>query len=331
MTKPRQRSALFYLIISLLLVGSLVIFVVGCPGPERRLADQGDRRNDGSLLERYREEPTVTIELKNGETKEVKLEEYVAGVVAGEMKADWPLEAYKAQAILARSYAMQLLTEDATKPATGKISASHTEAQAYRPENISETIRKAVNETRGQVITYKDKFVKAYFHAATGGKTAKAEDMGLVEKGQEPPYLKQVTSPEDEAPAEVKSWQASVPLATFEKVARETGAEISGLKGVSIGKKDNGGRAVTLRLTHAKGTTEVNANALRVGIDPQLIKSTMFTKIGVQGNNVVMEGKGFGHGVGMSQWGAYTMAKDGKSAEEIIKFYFKDIKLVDLW
>ncbi|MBO8127095.1 MAG: SpoIID/LytB domain-containing protein [Firmicutes bacterium] len=320
MGKMTQRSLLYYATLSLVLVVSLVTFVMGCPGPER---DETD------ITRRYNQEPTITVQTEDGEKHQIKLEKYIEGVVAGEMKPNWPLEAYKAQAILARSYAMQLLTDNATKDPAGEIPGTHKQAQAYKPENVTDIICKAVKETRGKVIVYKNKFVQAFFHSATGGKTAKATDMGLVDK--EPPYLKQVTSKEEKADPKVKSWKATFPLAEFEKAARSTGVDIKGLKEVQIGKKDNGGRAVTLRLIHSGGTTEVKANGVRVALDPEKMKSTMLKRIDVQGSNVVMEGRGFGHGVGLSQWGAYTMAKDGKSAKDIIKYYFKDIKIVQLW
>lgn len=333
MARSKQRSTMYYATVSLILVGSIVTFVLGCPGPEKELADKAKNElSPGSdLTKRYTQEPTITVVQENGEKKQVKLEQYIEGVVAGEMKPDWPEEAYRAQAILARSYAMQLLTEDGTKDPAGEISGSHKSAQAYKPQNISDDIRQAVKDTRGEVMIYKNKFVQAYFHSASGGKTAKAEDMGLVEEGKEPPYLKQVNSKEDKAESKVKSWKASFPISELEKVAKDMGHEVTGLKEVKIGKKDSGGRAVTLRLVGANGTKEVNANGLRVGLDPEKMQSTMLRKINVEGNSVVMEGAGFGHGVGMSQWGAYTMAKDGKNAEEIIKYYFKDIEFARLW
>lgn len=325
MGKSKLRSPLIYAAICLVLVGSLVTFVLGCPGPERKLL-QGSQ-----ITKKYNVEPTITVVDENGAKEQVKLEKYIEGVVAGEMKSGWPVEAYKAQAILARSYALQLLTKDGTQPAAGEISASHKAAQAYKPENITAPIREAVKETRGKVMVANDKFVKAYFHSAAGGKTAKAVDMGLVPKGQEPPYLKQVSAREELAEAKVKTWRTTFPITEVEKAARDTGVDIKGLKEIKVGRKDNGGRAVTLRLTHSGGVSEVNANGLRVGLDPEKMQSTMLTRINVEGSQVVMEGRGFGHGVGLSQWGAYTMAKQGKSAEDIIRYYFRGIKLVQLW
>ena len=68
-----------------------------------------------------------------------------------------------------------------------------------------------------------------------------------------------------------------------------------------------------------------------MALDSTIFKSTLITDINIKGDKVIIKGKGYGHGVGMSQWGAYAMAKEGKNAEEIIKHYFKDISIVKLW
>src|SRR6056297_2867318 len=93
------------------------------------------------------EEPIIKVKLATGTTKEMPLEKYVAGVVAGEMKLGWPQAAYEAQAIMARTFALRRLEENQEQI----ISAQHQIAQAYKPENITLAIRQAVNQTRGQV------------------------------------------------------------------------------------------------------------------------------------------------------------------------------------
>lgn len=298
----------------------LAVLLAGCPGQEDK------------LIRQIRMEPTIKVETKTG-TKSMKLEEYITGVVAGEIKPGWPLEAYKAQAILARSYALYVLTADSTRPPeSGSITATHREAQAYAPQNITAIIRKAVDETRGTVITYRGKYPQAYFHSASGGWTTTAVNGGLVEPGKEPPYLKVVQSPEDAvAPPEIKSWTATFPATQVVAALAKVGVTTQKLQGLEVGKKDEHGRAVTLIVRHDGRTTETSAPKFRVALSPDKMRSALLTKIAVSGGNVTMSGRGFGHGVGMSQYGAYQMAKAGKKADAIIKHYYTGVNTQKLW
>lgn len=297
-----------------------LLLLAGCPGQEDK------------LLRQLRTEPVIRVE-KPGGADRMKLEEYIEGVVAGEIKPGWPLEAYKAQAILARSYALYVLTADGTRPVeTGSITAAHREAQAYAPQNIKPIIRQAVRETRGTVVTYKGKFPQAYFHSASGGWTATASDGGLVEPGKDPPYIAVVESPEDEVtPPEVKRWQGSFKASEVAGALGKLGVTVRKLEGLAIGRKDPHGRAVTLIFRHDGQRSEVSAPKFRVALSPDRMRSALLTKVGVEGGNVVMEGRGFGHGVGMSQYGAFQLAKHGRKAEEIIKHYYRGVEVKKLW
>ncbi|MGE5576165.1 MAG: SpoIID/LytB domain-containing protein [Syntrophothermus sp.] len=318
------RAKLAYLLLSAALVSSVVFLVIGCPGPEVK------------LLRQFRVEPTINLrDEKAGTTKKIKLEEYIAGVVAGEMKKGWPLQAYEAQAIIARSFALNTLTNGGQQPVEqGVISTSHVQAQAYAPQNITPIIRQAVNNTRGKVVTYKGQFINAYFHSAAGGKTTTAVDAGLVEPGAEPPYLKQVYSPENKvAPPEVKSWQASFSSDEVARAVSQAGASrpLNRVDSFQVGKKDSGGRAVTFVASGGGVKTEVPAGKFRLKIGPDRMRSAMITRVETRDGKVSMAGKGFGHGVGMAQYGAFQMAKEGKTAEEIIHYYFKGVKVSKLW
>lgn len=279
-------------------------------------------------------EPVVGLKTAEG-IKRLKMEEYVAGVVAGEMKRGWPLEAYKAQAIVARSYALNSLTAGGTRPLGERaLEPEHEEAQAYRPDQITPEIRRAVQETRGLVMEYRGVPIKAYFHSASGGYTAKASDAGLVPEGKEPPYIKQVRSPEDRyAPPEVKSWEATFTSAEVLRALREKlGQPVKGgLRDIVISRKDTFGRAVDLTVLHGGGSVTVKANDLRTALDPERMRSTVLHRIEVKGERVTVAGKGFGHGVGLSQWGAYAMAKEGRKAEEILQHYFPTVEIKRLW
>src|SRR5690606_25717628 len=113
---------------------------------------------------------------ETGEKKDMPIEEYITGVVAGEMKPNWPLEAYAAQAILARSFTMEFISRGGTRAKHGTdISTDHEEAQAYNANNITPIIRRAVEMTRGEVMTYRDQYIRAWFHSYSGGHTTTAK------------------------------------------------------------------------------------------------------------------------------------------------------------
>lgn len=299
---------------------ALLLLATGCPGSEDK------------ILRQIRTEPVIRVE-KRGGVASLKLEQYLEGVVAGEIKPGWPMEAYKAQAILARSYALYVLTADSTRPIeSGVITAAHTEAQAYKPAAITEQVRRAVSETRGTVVTYKGKFPQAYFHSASGGWTTTAVEGGLVEPGKEPPYLKVVVSPEDEvSPPEIKRWTTTFPMAQISRALTQVGNPATQPTALAVGKKDGHGRAVTLTVTQAGRRSEVSAPKFRVALGPDEMRSTLLTRIAVRGGSVGMEGRGFGHGVGMSQYGAFQMAKHGKKADAIIKHYYQGVSIQKLW
>jgi len=273
-------------------------------------------------------EPVLSVYIKEtGEKKEMPFEEYIAGVVAGEMKNDWPLEALAAQAILARTFVMEFISTKGGSKYGTDVSTDVEEVQAYDEKSINDRVRKAVEMTRGQVILYKGEYVKAWFHSHSGGKTALPSE-GLEYKGGDPPYIKVVDSPDSpKSPADVKSWTAVFPKAKVIAAIKKLGKDISDFKSVSIGQKGPSGRAISIKFDGV----EVPAPELRLELGKDIMKSTLIDDIRISGNNLIIKGKGFGHGVGMSQWGAYALAEQGKKADEIIKYYFKDVDIITMW
>lgn len=269
------------------------------------------------------DEPTIEVVTENGETKSLNMEEYVAGVVAGEMKPDWPQNAYGAQAIIARTFALKLLKDEGTN----QISGEHEKAQAYRPQNITDEIRQAVEKTRGEVVTHKGEYIKGWFHSSAAGQTTSAK-VGLAYDKPEPEYITSVESPDQHAPDDVKSWTATFPQSAIAAAVKDvSGKEVEGIDNITVADKDNTGRAVELNL----GGTKIKAAKFRNAIGPDKLKSTLIESIEQSDNGFIFKGSGYGHGVGMSQWGAYALAKDGKSPEDIIKHYFKDIEIIKKW
>jgi len=265
---------------------------------------------------------------ETGEKKTMKMEDYIAGVVAGEMKNDWPVEALAAQAIIARTFTVQAIEEKGGVPERGtQASTDIKEFQAYDASAINDNVRKAVQMTRGKIITYQGKPAKTWFHASAGGKTATAKE-GLDYKDPEPPYIQSVDSPDDLAPADVRQWSVAFSKEEVIEAIKKAGLTIDKLESIAIGQKGPSGRTTTFTVN---GNKSVSAPALRVAIGSTKLKSMLLDKVEMKGNQVIFTGKGYGHGVGMSQWGAHKMAKEGKSPEEIVRHYYRNVTIEQRW
>ena len=261
------------------------------------------------------------------EVEDMDIEEYVEGVLAGEMRNDWPMEALKAQAILARTFVLKFISEKNSRYEGADISTDITEAQAYDDSNVNDRIEQAVEETRGMVLSYEGELPYAWFHAHAGGKTELSQ-AGLEFKGEEPGYTQIVESPDsDKAPTSVKNWTATFTKSELVEAARQAGVSVKNADSVELGEKTESGRVTQIIIDGQP----VSAPALRIQLDGKKLKSTMIKSVSVSGDEVTFTGSGYGHGVGMSQWGAYAMAEEGKSADEIVHYYFKNVDIVSLW
>lgn len=274
-------------------------------------------------------EPDITVFMhETGEKKTMKMEEYIAGAVAGEMKSDWPVEALAAQAILVRTFTVQAIEEKGGVPARGtQASTDIKEFQAYDAKSVNDNVKKAIEMTRGMVVTYQGKPIHAWFHASAGGITATAQE-GLDFKDAEPPYIQSVPSPDELAPADVQNWTASFTKKEVMAVLTKLGKAAPSIDSIEIGKKGPSGRAMTMLINKS---IEVSGPELRVGLGSSKLKSMLIDKVAVSGDAITFTGKGYGHGVGMSQWGANKMATAGKKPEEIIGQYFKDVTIEKRW
>lgn len=260
------------------------------------------------------------------DVEEMDIETYIMGVVAGEMKNTWPQEALEAQAILARTFTMKFLSSKESSYKGADISTDVREAQAYNAENINDAVREAVNDTRGLVMIADGEFPYAWFHAHSGGMTELPSK--ALDYKEDPAYLSVVKSEESpDAPEDVQHWQAEFSSDQVLAACRESGLEVNRIDSIEIGERGESGRAVTLRINGK----EVSAPTFRLNLDASKLKSTLIDSIQMESEQIIFTGSGFGHGVGMSQWGAYQMAQDGKSAEEIVHHYFTGVELVELW
>ncbi len=277
------------------------------------------------------QEPTISLYVKEqGIKKNIKLEEYLAGVVAAEMEPSWPENALAAQAILARTFTMENIKAQRVKKLHGTDASTDIEEfQAYDPSRINDKVRQAVASTRGQVITYRGDYVKGWFSACDGGISATAPE-GLAYTKEPTPYIKAgardgcqaITSPEN------KHWRVELPLQQVRAAVQKiSGTDPGSINAVDIVEKGPSGRATKIQI----GSATVSGPDLRLALGSDKVRSTLISSAKVQGNNLVMEGKGFGHGVGLCQWGANKLALEGKTPQEIIKFYYRDVDIQKLW
>ncbi|WP_309294772.1 SpoIID/LytB domain-containing protein [Desulfotruncus alcoholivorax] len=276
-------------------------------------------------------EPTISLYVNEKGTREnIKLEDYLAGVVAAEMEPTWSINALAAQAIVARTFTMENIQAGRVKKLHGTdASTSVEEFQAYDPSRINDNVRKAVKMTRGKVITYQNDYIKGWFSACDGGISASAQE-GLGYNKGPTKYIKAgardgclaVTSPQN------RDWHAEIPLDRVrEAVKNITGTDPGDVNKVKIVERGPSGRVTKIQI----GSATVGGSELRLALGSEQVRSTLISRAEVQGNNLLLEGNGFGHGVGLCQWGSQKMANEGKDPEEIIKFYFRDVKIQKLW
>ncbi|WP_042463418.1 stage II sporulation protein D [Neobacillus dielmonensis] len=257
--------------------------------------------------------------------EKVDMENYLVGVVAAEMPADFNEEALKAQALTARTYIVNRLINKDTMGAPEGSQVTDTQIHQVYMNDAEQRAKwgtdydwkkkkiiEAVRSTSGQILTYEGKPINALFFSTSNGFTENSEDYWSGSF----PYLKSVASP----------WDKNSPKFNNQKVL--TVKEFESRLGVKIGSSNKIGE-ITER-TAGKRVAKVNFSGkvltgrdIREKLD---LKSSDFSWQR-KGDNIVITTKGFGHGVGMSQYGANGMAEEGKSYQDIVKYYYKGVEV----
>ncbi len=250
------------------------------------------------------------------------LEEYLTGVIASEMPLSWPLESLKAQAIAARSYALAVIRERSKQP--WHLESSVLD-QVFRPlvkHEKSELLKKAelaVSSTQGIELLdpSKRRILKAFYHADCGGRTTLAKNVWQngVNTG---------VAQDSSCPTAPKSqWTLRVPA---KELVQRMGLEISEMRFIRPSAKD---RISKVLVASAEGVQKVfSANDFRQRIGFQELKSTQFEVV-KENEDYVFKGKGYGHGVGLCQWGSRALAQRGLGYKAILKHYYPLAHLTD--
>lgn len=247
----------------------------------------------------------------------VPLESYLHAVLGSEMPASFPPEALKAQAVAARTYALQKKIAAWGKPYHLGSTVLHQVYGGTRAEDPR--TRVAVDATRGEVLIYRMELVEAYFHSSCGGKT---EDGGAA-LGRPLDYLKPVSCPCKEVPQ--SSWKRTFTGREMEKL-------LPGLRSIRVTSKTATGRVEKVELKSAKASKEMTGVEVRRRLGYGELKSLWFSvEKERRGDKFTFTGRGFGHGAGMCQWGANRLAAQGKNYRQILEHYYRGAEIIRMY
>lgn len=258
-----------------------------------------------------------TIKLYDISTNEIKtlsIEDYVAGVTSAEIDESFSAEAIASQSVIARTFAMWFISNSKSQYEGADISNDITEAQAYTSK-IPDKIKEICNSTKGMVLKIDGEYFLPYYCSNCGGKTSLAQN---VFAGNSTKYTSSVDSFETAQNSKNFQWQATIEKSTILQAMQKLGKSLAKANSFEKGKTDSAGRCLTLII----GGTEVNANSFRIAVGSMLMKSCLITDIDIQSTSITLSGVGYGHGVGLSQWGANIMATNNKTYKEILAHFF---------
>lgn len=282
---------------------------------------------------------------KDNTEMKLSLEEYIVGVVAAEMPATFEVEAIKAQAIAARTYTIRRMTEFGAQPSEAHpeydVCTDYRHCQAWinkedrfkaweEDKNLGllnhvklwNKLIQAITSTKGQIITYDGEPIDPLFHSTSGGKTENSEDYFVAKV----PYLRSVDSPYEEKSPFMKSSE-KVPVEEFIQILTKKQSDLKVDKKnieneINIIKRTEGGKVGEIKI----GNKIFSGREIREAFQ---LRSSGFT-IDIKDEEIYFSVIGYGHGVGMSQFGADGMAKEGKIYTEILKHYYQGVEIVQI-
>ena len=277
---------------------------------------------DEEIKVKYRKKIDFLVKVKydNGDIKSIPFEEYIVGVVAAEMPAEFEDNALKAQAVASRSYVLKKIEKninnnyDILASIMDQVYMSDDKLKDKWKDNYEKyykKIKSAVDNTKGEYLTYKGNIVEAFFFSTSSGKTENSEDVFVSNL----PYLRSVESPWDSASPVFKNTQNF----TLKEFYTNLGLNYNEVPNIEIIEKSDTGHIKKIKVD----------NTIFKGTDFRKLlnlKSTYFD-INIENKKVIINTLGNGHGVGMSQYGANFMAHDGYNYKDILKHYYKDVEI----
>jgi stage II sporulation protein D len=254
---------------------------------------------------------------------EIDVEDYLKGVLPWEANPEWPMEALKAQAVASRTYALfRTLEKQDEKFALHQ----DVKSQVYKGKAIENPkTNQAIEDTRGKILTYKGKIFPAFFHSTCGGQTTRADYLWKVQKN---PVFRGVSCNFCWQSKHYR-WQAKFTRKEIETVLRKHGFQVSGIKNIVAADLDASGRARKFVIEHRGGKTKIHSNDFRLWMDPARFKSTLIQGIAQDGGAYIFRGRGWGHGVGMCQYGMKGLAELGYSYPQILDYYYPGAEITN--
>lgn len=275
----------------------------------------GGREYRGSF-EIWRQGNTLVL------VNELPFEEYLAGALRGEVPEKWPVEMLKAQAIVTRTYAAYHRQLNQAKPYHLVATTAH---QLFLGRvDPSSPHWAAVRRTAREVLTWDGRLFPSFYHAESGGRT---EEPQAVFSGTLPslPGIRDEFS----GNGPHYKWSVELRLDSVRDILRKNGLVVGSITGIEVAERSPSLRVVRLAIFHAGGRTLVSGTDFRRIVGYDTLKSTLFA-VAVDGEVARFEGRGYGHGVGFSQWGAKEMAERGYTARQILEYYYPRTQLTTL-
>ena len=288
---------------------------------------------DGATIKvgAYRYRGALILRLDPGQTvsvvEDADLEEYLEGVLPYEMDPDWPLEALKAQAVVARSFAYANMGKFRKE---GFDLTADTRSQMYRGvTSVNAVVRRAVTETHGEVLGWNGQLLRVYYHACCGGATENAAEAWGGDPKLTPKPLRGVKDPWC-AVSPHMHWTAYFAWQDLMTAIEERHDLPGPLKSLKIGHRDVAGYVRDFVARAGRAEVTIKSAELRSALGAADLKSTRISRLVVKKKGLEFFGAGSGHGVGLCQWGARIQAEKGRSYERILHFYFPGADLSEV-
>jgi stage II sporulation protein D len=253
---------------------------------------------------------------------DLDIEDYLQGVIAAEIPSDWEYEALKTQAVASRTYALYQKRMAGKRP-YHILATVGGQVYSGRSGERARTVQ-AVRETEGVVITYGGEVIPAFYHASCGGHTESALELW----GIDAPYLRGVDCDCQEI-SKYGLWEKRLSTAAVAASLGMRGYRLKGLSKVEIDGITAAGRVKRVAIYHAGGAVSVPAETLRAAIGYSAVPSVFF-EIAMAGDEIIISGRGLGHGVGLCQWGAREMARRGQDYKAILSHYYPGTNLMKM-
>ncbi len=247
------------------------------------------------------------------------IEEYIRGVLPNEISPKWHIEVIKAQAVAARTFAYYIMYNNKDQIYDLK---DDTYSQVYRGSiNENKNFNTAIEQTRGQILTFRGELIQAFFHSACGGHTESADKVW----GRALSYLKGVPCSYCASSPHYR-WESSFTEKEIISKLKVKKYIFEGIRSIRPASRSSSGRWIQVKVIGKQKTVILKGNEFRILLGIKKLRSTKFS-LQKHGNKFLIRGKGWGHGVGLCQWGAKTKAEKGNKYYQILRYYYRGTTL----